>query len=111
MPYMRKVSVRIDVKLKDDFARTLDEIGLDLTNAMRSFAFQLARKKALPFEPGHFEYKMSGKTTVTSFKAPDTIIDEGNAILQELGLNYSSAIRLLALQTVAEGAIPFRAGA
>lgn len=111
MSYIKKVSVRIDVKLKDDFTRTLDEIGLDPTNAMRSFAFQLARKKALPFELEPQEYELSGKTTVTSFKAPDAIIDEGNLVLQQLGLNYSSAIKLLALQSIAEGAIPFRAGA
>lgn len=111
MGYIKKASVRIDVKLKDDFARTLDEIGLDPTNAMRSFAFQLARKGELPFEPMPFEYELSGKTTVTSFKAQDAIVDDGNLVLQQLGLNYSSAIKLLALQTIAEGAIPFRAGA
>lgn len=54
---------------------------------------------------------MSGKTTVTSFKVSEETGNEAEAVLRSLGMNFSSAIRLLALQTIAEGAIPFRAGA
>lgn len=93
--------------LKGEFERVLDGIGLDPTNAMRCFAFQIARKESFPFEPSPIEFEMSGKTTVTSFK----VADDADAVLQDLGTNFSSAVRLLALQTIAEGAIPFRAGA
>ena len=97
--------------LKGEFERVLDGIGLDPTNAMRCFAFQIARKESLPFEPSPIEFEMSGKTTVTSFKVAEKVADDADAVLQDLGMNFSSAVRLLALQTIAEGAIPFRAGA
>ena len=81
------------------------------TNATRCFAFQIARKESFPFEPSPIEFEMSGKTTVTSFKVAEKVADDADAVLQDLGMNFSSAVRLLALQTIAEGAIPFRAGA
>ena len=108
---VKKVSVRTDTGLKGEFERVLDGIGLDPTNAMRCFAFQIARKELFPFEPSPIEFEMSGKTTVTSFKVAEKVADNADAVLQDLGLNFSSAVRLLALQTIAEGAIPFRAGA
>lgn len=108
---VKKVSVRIDTGLKGEFERALDGIGLDSTNAMRCFAFQIARKESLPFKPSPIEFEMSGKTTVTSFKVAEKVADDADAVLQDLGMNFSSAVRLLALQTIAEGAIPFRAGA
>lgn len=39
MAGIRKVSIRIDTKLKGEFERVLEGIGLDPTNAMRSFMF------------------------------------------------------------------------
>lgn len=50
MPGVKKVSVRIDTGLKGEFERVLDGIGLDPTNAMRCFAFQIARKESLEWE-------------------------------------------------------------
>lgn len=111
MAGIRKISVRIDTELKGEFERVLEGIGLDPTNTMRSFAFQVAREGALPFEPSPVKFEMGGKTAVTSFKVAREIGDDAEAVLQGLGMNYSSAVRLLALQTIAEGAIPFRAGA
>lgn len=50
---VKKVSVRIDTGIKGEFERVLDGIGLDSTNAMRCFAFQIARKESFPFEPSN----------------------------------------------------------
>lgn len=108
---VKKASVRIDTGIKGEFERVLDGIRLDPTNAMRCFSFQIARKESFPFEPSPIEFEMSGKTTVASFKVAEKVADDTDAVLQDLGMNSSSAVRLLALQTIAEGAIPFKAGA
>ena len=50
MTTYRKVSARIDTNLKDEFSKTLEGIGLDYTSAVKSFAYQLVRKRAIPFE-------------------------------------------------------------
>lgn len=56
MAGIRKISVRIDTEPKGEFERVLEGIGLDPTNAMRSFAFQVAREGALPFDPSSVEF-------------------------------------------------------
>ena len=93
----RKVSVRIDAGLKDEFERVLDGIGLDPTNAMRCFAFQVARKGELPFAPSSIEFEMSGKTVVTSFKVAEEAANDAEDVLHGLGMNFSNSAASIAV--------------
>lgn len=110
MTTYRKVSARLDTNLKDEFSRTLEGIGLDYTSAVKSFAYQLVRKRAIPFEVGSVDFEMSGKTAVTSVRLPEEVAEEAMAVLAGMGISFSVAVRILALETVASGMIPFRAG-
>ncbi len=106
----RKVSARIDTNLKDEFSKTLEGIGLDYTSAVKSFAYQLVRKRAIPFEVRSVGFEMSGKTAVASVRLPEDVADRAMEVLSGMGISFSTAVRILALETVASGMIPFRAG-
>ena len=110
MSACKKVSARIDTNLKDEFSRTPEGIGLDYTSAVKSFAYQLVRKRAIPFEVRSVDFEMSGKTAVTSVRLPEEVAEEAMAVLAGMGISFSVAVRILALETVASGMIPFRAG-
>ena len=110
MSACKKVSARIDTNLKDEFSRTPEGIDLDYTSAVKSFAYQLVRKRAIPFEVRSVDFEMSGKTAVTSVRLPEEVAEEAMAVLAGMGISFSVAVRILALETVASGMIPFRAG-
>lgn len=110
MTTYRKVSARIDTNLKDEFSKTLEGIGLDYTSAVKSFAYQLVRKRAIPFEVWSVGFEMSGKTAVASVRLPEDVADGAMEVLSGMGISFSTAVRILALETVASGMIPFRAG-
>lgn len=107
---MRKLSVRIDADLKASFEDTLRGIGVDPTCAMRSFAFQIVLEGDIPFDPADAGFETGGGTSVTSVKIPEDVAGEMESVLKGLGTNFSQAVRLLALQTIALGGMPFAAG-
>ena len=107
---IRKMSFRIDVRLKAEFEKALWGIGMEPTCAVRCFAYQVVRAKGLPFAPAAGDFEMGGKTTVASVKLPEEVAGELEAVLGSMGTNLSQAVRLLALQTVALGGMPFAPG-
>ena len=107
---VRKMSFRIDTRLKAEFEETLWGIGMEPTCAVRCFAYQIVRSKGIPFAPAAEDFEMGGKTTVASVKLPEEVAGELEAVLVSMGTNLSQAVRLLALQTVALGGMPFAPG-
>ena len=47
---MATITVRLDDDLKSSFARTCDEMGMDMTTAITVFAKKVSREKRIPFE-------------------------------------------------------------
>ena len=47
---MATITVRLDDDLKNSFARTCDEMGMDMTTAITVFAKKVSREKRIPFE-------------------------------------------------------------
>ena len=47
---MATITVRLDDKLKKNFADTCEELGMDMTTAFTIFAKKVSREKKIPFE-------------------------------------------------------------
>ena len=47
---MATITVRLDDELKNSFAKTCDEMGMDMTTAITVFAKKVSREKRIPFE-------------------------------------------------------------
>lgn len=47
---MATITVRLDDNLKNSFAKTCDELGMDMTTAFTIFAKKVSREKRIPFE-------------------------------------------------------------
>lgn len=48
---MTTINVRIEKKLKQQASKTLSEVGLDLSSAIKVFLTQVVHDKGLPFRP------------------------------------------------------------
>jgi len=62
----RMVHIRVDDKVKAKAAKTLAEMGLSVSDAVRMLLVRVAAEKALPFE-----VKVPNPTTVKAMKAAD----------------------------------------
>ena len=62
----RMVHIRIDDKVKEKAAKTLAEMGMSVSDAVRLLLIRVAAEKALPFE-----VKVPNPTTVKAMKAAD----------------------------------------
>jgi len=62
----RMVHIRIDDKVKEKAAKTLAEMGMSVSDAVRLLLVRVAAEKALPFE-----VKAPNPTTVKAMKAAD----------------------------------------
>ncbi|MFI5109151.1 MAG: type II toxin-antitoxin system RelB/DinJ family antitoxin [Terriglobales bacterium] len=60
------VHIRVDDKVKAKAAKTLAEMGLSVSDAVRMLLVRVAAEKALPFE-----VKVPNPTTVKAMKAAD----------------------------------------
>lgn len=60
------VHVRVDEKTKERAAKTLAEMGLSVSDAVRMLLVRVAAEKALPFE-----VKVPNATTVKAMRAAD----------------------------------------
>jgi len=60
------VRARIDVDIKAEATKTLSEMGLSLSDAIRLMLTQVVIQKSLPFE-----IKTPNQTTVDTFEATD----------------------------------------
>lgn len=47
---MATITVRLDDNLKANFAKTCDDMGMDMTTAFTIFAKKVSREKRIPFE-------------------------------------------------------------
>ncbi|MBS6475040.1 MAG: type II toxin-antitoxin system RelB/DinJ family antitoxin [Clostridiales bacterium] len=47
---MATITVRLDDALKNSFAKTCDDLGLDMTTAFTIFAKKMTREKRIPFD-------------------------------------------------------------
>lgn len=47
---MATITVRLDDNLKNNFAETCNELGMDMTTAFTIFAKKVTREKKIPFE-------------------------------------------------------------
>lgn len=48
---MTTLNIRIDEKLKKQASKTLDELGFDMSSAIKVFLTQVVKEQALPFRP------------------------------------------------------------
>jgi DNA-damage-inducible protein J len=60
------VHIRIDQKVKQKAAKTLAEMGMSVSDAVRMLLVRVAAEKALPFE-----VRVPNATTVRAMKAAD----------------------------------------
>jgi DNA-damage-inducible protein J len=60
------VHIRVDEKVKQKAAKTLAEMGMSVSDAVRLLLVRVAAEKALPFE-----VKVPNPTTVKAMKAVD----------------------------------------
>lgn len=47
---MATITVRLDDNLKNTFAKTCEELGLDMSTAFTIFAKKMSREKRIPFD-------------------------------------------------------------
>ncbi|HIR57009.1 MAG TPA: type II toxin-antitoxin system RelB/DinJ family antitoxin [Candidatus Gallacutalibacter pullicola] len=47
---MATITIRLDDTLKNNFSKTCDELGLDMTTAFTIFAKKMTREKRIPFD-------------------------------------------------------------
>lgn len=81
----RMVHIRIDDKLKEKAAKTLAEMGMSVSDAVRLLLVRVAAEKALPFE-----VKVPNPTTVKAMKAADRRrgkrFKTADALFKDLGI-------------------------
>lgn len=82
-------SIRMDEKLKKDFGRFCEEIGMSMSTAFTVFAKEVVREGRIPFEVG----TQGGSRSLTAFHAlraqalerfwnrPEPDLDEINALI------------------------------
>jgi DNA-damage-inducible protein J len=81
----RMIHIRIDDKVKQKAAKTLAEMGMSVSDAVRLLLVRVAAEKALPFE-----VKVPNPTTVKAMKAADRRRGKrsktANALFKDLGI-------------------------
>ena len=79
------VHVRVDEKTKEKAAKTLAEMGISVSDAVRMLLVRVAAEKALPYE-----VRIPNATTVTAMRAADWSKGKryrsANALFEELGI-------------------------
>ncbi len=79
------VHIRVDDKVKQKAARTLAEMGISVSDAVRMLLVRVAAEKALPFE-----VKVPNSTTVKAMKMADRRkgkrFKRANALFKDLGI-------------------------
>lgn len=79
------VHIRVDDKVKEKAAKTLAEMGMSVSDAVRMLLVRVAAEKALPFE-----VKVPNPTTVKAMKAADRHrgkrFKSAGALFKDLGI-------------------------
>ena len=79
------VHVRVDQKTKQRAAKTLAEMGISVSDAVRMLLVRVAAEKALPFE-----VKVPNSTTVKAMRIADRgkgkRLDSAAALFKDLGI-------------------------
>ena len=79
------VHVRVDQKTKQRAAKTLAEMGISMSDAVRMLLVRVAAEKALPFE-----VRVPNATTVKAMRAADMgkgkRLGSAGAMLKDLGI-------------------------
>ncbi|HTV07090.1 MAG TPA: type II toxin-antitoxin system RelB/DinJ family antitoxin [Acidobacteriaceae bacterium] len=79
------VHVRVDEKVKEKAAATLERMGISVSDAVRMMLIRVAEEKALPFE-----VRVPNATTVKAMRAADSKrgkrVRSAAAALKELGI-------------------------
>ena len=79
------VHVRLDEKVKERAAKTLSEMGMSVSDAVRIMLVRVAAEKALPFE-----VKVPNRVTVRAMKAADRgrgkRLKSVNVLFKDLGI-------------------------
>ena len=107
---LRKMSARIDEGLLEEFMEVLDRIGLDYTSAVRCFTKQTIMEGALPFRSKAAAVRLSGVTKIMSAKVDEETRARLLDVLDGIGVDYGTAVRMFACQTVADQSLPFWPG-
>lgn len=47
---MSTINVRVDAKLKEESTKIFEELGLDMSTAIKIYLNQVVKKKAIPFD-------------------------------------------------------------
>ena len=81
----RMVHIRVDDRVKQKAAKTLAEMGLSVSDAVRLLLVRVAAEKALPFE-----VKVPSPTTVKAIKAANRrrgkCFKTGAALFKDMGI-------------------------
>ena len=79
------VHVRVDEKTKEKAARTLEAMGISVSDAVRMLLIRVAAEKALPFD-----VRVPNATTVAALRAADKgrgkRARSADALFKELGI-------------------------
>ncbi len=79
------VHVRVDEEIKEKAARTLAEMGISVSDAVRMLLVRVAAEKALPFE-----VRVPNATTIKAMHATDRAKGKrhrsANALFKDLGI-------------------------
>jgi DNA-damage-inducible protein J len=79
------VHIRVDDKVKQKAAKTLAEMGISVSDAVRMLLVRVAAEKALPFE-----VKVPNPTTIKAMKMADRHrgkrFKRANALFKDLGI-------------------------
>ena len=79
---MATITLRLDDALKNNFAETCNELGLDMSTACNIFIKKVAREKRIPFEVAYDPFYEARNTQAISHSLDQ--LDHGKTITKTL---------------------------
>ena len=79
---MATITVRLDDNLKNNFAKTCDELGMDMTTAFTIFAKKVSREKKIPFEVSYDPFY--SESNMNYLKQSMEQMKKGNVIVKTM---------------------------
>ena len=79
---MATITVRLDDNLKNNFAKTCDELGLNMTTAFTIFAKKVSREKKIPFEVSYDPFY--SESNMNYLKQSMEQMKKGNVIVKTM---------------------------
>ena len=106
---IRQLQVRVDRKLKEDFAAFCKGAGLTVSGAIHLLMSESIRQNKLPFQVQLIDYNLSGSSdsTIMGIKVAEENKKAFSTVCDSLGLTMAAVIKMYMARCIADGKLPF----